>query len=194
MFKYFFASFLILFTFALSAQEESNVTGFISDELFIYMHTGAGNNYRITGTITAGSEVILTGQEKNNYIELIDTKGKTAWVESKYVSTTPGLRNVIAELNSRLATYADVELKNQTKLSESSITIETLTSNNNDLTAQVAQLEQELTRVKSKIKHQDQEMLTQWFFNGAIVLGIGLFLGVLLPRLVSKKRKTSSWS
>jgi SH3 domain protein len=38
-------------------------------------------------------------------------------------------------------------------------------------------------------------ILKEWFFTGAIVLGIGLILGLILPKLFTRKRNTmQSWS
>ena len=97
--------YFILYAAALissSDSEESSVEvtqGFISDDLFIYMHSGAGNNFRILGSINSGTEIKLTGLTENEYTQIIDNKNRKAWVESKYVSTTPGLRFVIAELS-----------------------------------------------------------------------------------------------
>ena len=113
----FFISFLSI------AQEEIKPNSFISDELFIYMHAGSGKNYRILGTITSGSEVTSTGQEANDYTQIIDPKGKKAWVESKYISTNPSLRTVIAELNTKLANYAEVELTNEATIADASNSI-----------------------------------------------------------------------
>ena len=92
-------------SFSLLAEDApSNLdSGYISDDLFIYMHSGAGNNYRILGSINSGTEVKVTGQYENDYTEIIDDKNRKVWVESKYISLKPGLRFVIAELNERLA-------------------------------------------------------------------------------------------
>lgn len=184
---------VLLFSFLSVAQEAVKPDSYISDELSIYMHAGSGTNYRILGKIIAGSEITATGQESNGYSQIIDSNGKKAWVESKYVSKNPSLRAVITELNSKLSSYAQKQLTNETALSDASSSIATLTGKNKELTSEVSSLTKELVIVKSKLKHQDQEILTQWFFNGALVLGIGLLLGIILPRFFGKKRKTSSW-
>ena len=46
----------------------------------------------------------------------------------------------------------------------------------------------DLTQTKSQLKNQDTDIKKQWFFNGAIVLGIGLLFGLILPRLFSKRK------
>ena len=97
--KSLFACLVIFNAYSIQAEEaapQEFAQGFISDELFIYMHSGAGNNYRILGSINSGTEIKLTNEEENEYTQIIDTRGRTVWVESKYVSAKPGLRYIIA--------------------------------------------------------------------------------------------------
>ena len=194
LFKGLLALSVLLFSFSSIAQDDKPTNAYISDDLFVYMLAGSGKNYRILGTVQAGTEIQLTGEEANGYSEIIDPKGKTTWVETQFISTNPSLRNVIAELNSKLAQHTESQLINETALSEAKDTILVLTSKNNELSQNIDQINKELTLVKSKLKDQDQEILTQWFFNGAMVLGVGLLLGVLLPGLLGRKRKSGSWS
>lgn len=194
LFKGLLTLFVLLFSFSLTAQQEKSPNAFISDDLYIYMLAGAGKNYRILGTIQAGSEITLTGETANDYSQIIAPNGKTTWVESKYISQNPSLRNVIAELNSKLAQYSESLLSKEEELANTNEKIALITSKNKQLTQEITQLNNELNNVKSKLKHQDQEILTQWFFNGAMVLGVGLLLGALLPRLIGRKRKSASWT
>ncbi|MGJ8694311.1 MAG: TIGR04211 family SH3 domain-containing protein [Thalassotalea sp.] len=181
-------------SFSPFAQEESKQSAFISDDLFVYMHAGAGKNYRILGTINAGAEIVLTGNESNEFSEIIDPKDRKTWIENKYISRSPSLRNVIAELNSKLAEHNETLVNTENLLSQANGELNQVTQANSVLTKQVTTLKAELTDVKSKLKHQDQEILTQWFFNGAMVLGFGFLLGVVIPRFVGKKRKAGSWA
>jgi SH3 domain protein len=38
------------------------------------------------------------------------------------------------------------------------------------------------------LKDQDTNIKKEWFFNGAIVLVIGLLLGLILPRLAARRK------
>lgn len=191
----------LLVTFSATAAEQtSNSTtealpsGFISDDLFIYKHSGPGNNYRILGSINAGSEIKVTGQAKNDYTQIIDTKGQTVWVESKYVSNQPGLRNVIAELNTRLASNDESIGILERQVSESRERSSSVQNENTSLKNQLAELTNELAKTKAELKDQDMNVQKEWFFNGAIVLGIGLIFGLVLPRLGGgKKNRMDNW-
>ena len=185
---------VLLMSFSSSAEDELTSPGYISDDLFIYMVSGPSRNYRVVGTVTAGTEIQLTNNSSNDYTEIIDPSGKKAWVESQFVSTNPSLRNVIAQLNGKLALFTETQLNSEQALTEANDKNEQLITENSSLNSQIANLNNELTEVKAQLKDQDQEILKQWFFTGAIVLGVGLLLGILLPKLIGRKRKNSSWS
>ena len=184
----------LLFSSA-QAAENNYKQGYISDELFIYMHAGPGTNYRILGTVIAGSEVKITGSQDNGYSEIIDDKNRATWVESKYVTTQAGLRFIVAELNGKIATNSDFasQLDGEVNGLNSQVTL--LTSDKKKLTAELKQLTTTLAETRTKIKDQDTNIKKQWFFNGALVLGIGLILGLILPRFFTRRKGAmESWS
>ncbi len=184
---------LLFFTPLFSFAEEADISttsGYISEDLIVYMHTGAGKNYRILGTVNSGEKVQLTGETKNDYSEIITDKNRIGWVESKHVSAKPGMRYVIADLNEKLASLQTDKSQLSNQLNEARIEIDTLKSERSDLQNNISALNMDLIETKSQLKNQDTSIKKQWFFNGAIVLGIGLLLGLILPRL-SSKRKTS---
>jgi SH3 domain protein len=177
-------------SFSLLAEDAaSNLdSGYISDDLFIYMHSGAGNNYRILGSINSGTEVKVTGQYENDYTEIVDDKNRNVWVESKYISLKPGLRFVIAELNERLANTTSNTDSMSEELAQAKNTIENLSSEKAQLNNEISQLNKTLMVTRSKLKDQDTNIKKEWFFNGAIVLVIGLLLGLILPRLAARRK------
>jgi SH3 domain protein len=189
---------LLFSTSFLSFAEEADISttaGYISEDLIVYMHTGAGKNYRILGSVDAGEKVQLTGESENNYSQVITDKNRTGWVESKYVSTKPGMRYVIANLNEKLASFQAQGDETASVLEDSRRQIDAIKSERSELQNSISALEMELAQTKSQLKNQDTSIKKQWFFNGAIVLGIGLFLGLILPRLFSKRKsKMENWS
>ncbi len=177
------------------ATENNYKQGYISDELFIYMHAGPGTNYRILGTVIAGSEVKTTGASDNGYSEIIDSKNKTTWVESKYVSTKPGLRFVIAQLNEKIAQSGDFTSQLDGEINELKSKVDLLTNDKKKLATKLKQVTNTLSETKLKLKGQDTYIKKEWFFNGAIVLGLGLILGLILPRLFVRRRGSmENWS
>ena len=180
-------------------QDEQNASGdtqgYISDDLYIYMHAGAGTNYRIVGTINAGSHIKLTGLSEDDYSQIIDDKNKTAWVETKYITEQPGLRFVVAELNAQLAEATDLNAQLDSQLNNVKETVSQLNDNSSQLNNEIATLKNQLASTQMKLKTQDTDVQKQWFFTGAIVLGVGLVLGLILPKLGGRRRgNMDSWS
>ncbi len=174
--------------------EEKLTTAYISDDLFIYMHAGPGNNYRILGSINAGDEVEITGSIEGDYTQIVDNKGRTTWVESKYVSTTPGLRTIIAELNSKLADSEDINKQAASSLDNSQNEIEQLRNNTKQLNSEISALKQQLVKTEAQLSNQDLDLKKEYFYNGAMVLAFGLLLGIILPRLSARKKGSmESW-
>ena len=181
---------VLSFSFPLLAEDTpSNLaSGYISDDLFIYMHSGAGNNYRILGSINSGTEVKVTGNNENDYTEIVDDKNRNVWVESKYVSPKPGLRFVIAELNEKLANTTSNSDNMSEALSQARNTIDNLNNEKAKLNNEISELNKTLITTSSKLKDQDTNIKKEWFFNGAIVLVIGLVLGLIIPRLTGRRK------
>ena len=194
--KKIFVALLCCGSFLSFAQEAevSTTAGYISEDLIVYMHTGAGKNYRILGTVNSGEKVQLTGQSNNDYTQIITNKARTGWIESKHVSTEPGMRYVIADLNEKLASFQSEQSTLSSQLNDARSEVDQLKSERISLQDKISKLNVDLTQTKSQLKNQDTDIKKQWFFNGAMVLGIGLLLGALLPRLIGRKRKTASWT
>lgn len=198
--KQILVSFTILVCAVISAQAQetsssTNKQGFIIDDLSIYMHTGPGTNYRILGTINAGSEIKTTGKSDKGYSEIIDDKNRNTWVETKYLTTKPGLRYVVAELNGKIASSSDYTSQLDGEVNQLRSSVEMLTEDKNQLLSKLKQVEQQLKTTTSKVKDQDTKILTQRFYNGAIVLGVGLILGLILPRFFARRKSSmDSWS
>jgi SH3 domain protein len=181
----------------LSAQAAENnyKQGYISDELFIYMHAGPGTNYRILGTVIAGSDVKVTGAVENGYSEIIDNKDRATWVESKYLTTKPGLRFVVDELNEEISTSNNFTNQLDGQVNELKSEVNLLTNDKKALSIELKKLTDTLVQTQAKIKDQDTDIKKQWFFTGALVLGIGLILGLILPRLFARRRGSmDNWS
>jgi SH3 domain protein len=191
-----YAFIFILLSLSFTSIAEDNAVagsqGFISDDLFIYVHAGSGKNYRILGTMKAGKEVQLTGLSENDFSQVLNDKGNPVWVEDQYLTKQPGLRFVVAELNAQLARATDLNKQLDSQLNSAKAHVSTLNGDSSALNNEISALKKELITVQSQLKTQDTDIQKQWFFNGAIVLFIGLVLGFILPRLGSGRKRHSS--
>lgn len=183
-------SFFVIFIAAFSVHAQENQQGYISDDLTIFMHAGPGTNYRILGTINAGAQIQTTGKASNDYSEIIDDKNRITWVETKFITRQPGLRFVVADLNGKLASGSDYTAQLDGEVNELKSTIATINQEKDTLQTEFTKVQHQLKETQSQLKDQDTNIKKQWFFNGAIVLGIGLILGLILPKFFARRRSS----
>jgi len=185
--RFIFTSLLLISSSSIFAQQAAK-QGYISDDLPVFVHSGPGKNYRILGTITSGSEIKITGKASNDYAEVIDENGRTVWLESQYVTTKPGLRVVIAQLNSKLADFESNASSVTESLLRANKNVDRLSSEKTQLNNKISEINKNLSEMQLQLKDQDTNIKKDWFFNGAIVMFIGLILGLIIPRLSSSKK------
>jgi SH3 domain protein len=187
-------SIIILAPFTYAEDSPALKNGYISDNLSIFMHAGPGTNYKIIGSINAGSTISITGNSTDNYAEIIDEKKRTAWVQAKHINNLPGLRFNLEELTNQLSNATDYTQQLDGEVNELKSTIINLEKQNKLLSKDADNLNKALAETSSQLKDQDTNIQKQWFFNGAIVLGLGVILGLILPKFFVRRRgKMDSW-
>lgn len=197
--------FFIIFSVLTCAQAQAEASpdsslskgsqAYISDDLTIFMHAGPGTNYRILGTINAGSQIEITGKSDNGYSEIVDDKNRITWIETKYITTKPGLRFALADVNKKLVSANDYNAQLDGEINELKNNIALINQDRKKLSSKLETVQKQLTETQSKVSNQDSKMLSQRFYNGAIVLGVGLLFGLILPRLFARRRSSmDSWS
>jgi len=168
--------------------------GFIIDNLSTFMHTGPGTNYRILGTVNAGSTIKITGLVEKDYNEIIDDKGRKAWVESKYVTEVPGLRLLATKLSGQLSKATDLANQLDGEVNALKNAAIKTQKKHAQLKNEIKELKGNLLKTTSKLKGQDSSIKKQWFIYGAGVLGTGLILGIIIPMLFGRRRSNmDSW-
>ena len=177
-----------------NAQQSQGETQYISDDLFTFLHSGPGRNYRILGSVVAGTEVkVLQTDSDSNYVEIIDDKDRTGWVDGEFVSPEKSLRELVPGLQQQLA---DATRSNNAQQGENDSLrqqFSELQAQNNTLTKQLKTLEEQNADFSQKLDAADQTAKMQWFTRGGIVALISLILGVIIAYLPKKRRKSDTW-
>ena len=164
-----------------------------------YLRNIPKQNAVARGSVKAGDPVkVLAEQGAFSFIE--DLKGRQKWIESKYLQESESskvqvmnLQRINEELNNKLANI-DTEqarelkvLKQQYaklvsdykdakgKLEEQGKKIDSLSAQNEELTSQV--------------ENSEQQIQTHWAKIGAMLVGIGLILGVVIVYLPKPHRR-----
>ncbi|AHG19618.1 hypothetical protein Z042_08305 [Chania multitudinisentens RB-25] len=192
--------YLAMLSFSITWGAHAEDKRYISDELNTYVHSGPGTQYRIVGTLNAGEEVtLLSVNENNSYGQIRDSKGRTVWIQLDQLSQTPSLRTQVPELEQQVKVLTD-KLANidnswnqrtaemQQKVAASDSTINGLRQENQDLKNQLVVAQKKVSAVNLQLDDKQRTIILQWFMYGGGVAGAGLLLGLLLPRLVPRRR------
>lgn len=178
---------------------------YISDQLFTYMHSGPSAQFRIIGSVNAGSTVNLIEKSNSNYSKITDAKGRTGWVETKFITNTmPAslkLPKVEEELLIVQSELSNIGVENKIFLDSQQQTLSKQIKTNNTLVAQRQELINKInslqlgnSKLKARISNQSEEVERQWFIRGAGVVIAGIFIGLVVPHLPRRKKKNDNWS
>ncbi|CAE6883748.1 TIGR04211 family SH3 domain-containing protein [Vibrio alginolyticus] len=196
----------VLFTL-LAAPTALAANRYIADELFTYMHSGPNNTYRIIGSIDAGSQVqLLNVNKETEYTQVRDSRGRTGWVQSKFVTNKesmairlPRIEKELAEVKEQLANARQTSDTEKAGLVESLDTrnqqIAELENKYSEISDQLTSVETENRELRAKLDTQKDDMLLKYFTYGGGVAGVGLLFGLVLPHLIPRrKRSPNGWA
>lgn len=177
-----------------TADIEASSSHYIRDDLFAFLHAGPGRNYRILGSIEAGTPItLLDTNREEEFSQVKDDEGRTGWVETRYVSNTismaeqlPLLSEQLADSQTSLQAVRNENTQLRQQLSEARQTVA-------QLTQQTEEQAREVTALSAKIERADQDELVRWFTRGGLVAGAGILLGVILTYLPKKRKRSDQW-
>lgn len=183
---------------AINSQNDSsdNVgeTRFITDELYTFMHSGPGRNYRILGSVSAGSKVTqLQVDTESNYVEIVDERQRSGWVDGRHISSSESIRSRLPVLEQQLSFSAEQLVEQQTEIEELNQQIQDLTQSRQQLETEYADLQRRHALIEEQMTAKDQSSDKEWFMRGGMLALAGIILGVIIAYLPKKKRRNDSW-
>ncbi len=192
---------------------------YVSDELEITLRSGPSIQNRILRMLKSGTKLeILSVNEDSGYAKVRDPEGNEGWVLTRFLMDQPSARERIIENNQHMAILEAENLKARAemeKMDDLRRTITQLKSENQRLDDELSQLRttaasalslnQENTNLQEVIKElaDQKETLTRenlilkdetaprWFVRGAGVVLLGIVIGLILPKIRWKRRR--SW-
>jgi SH3 domain protein len=182
-------------------QNKPHADRYISDDIYTFLHGGPGKQYRILGSVKAGEKVqFLTTDESGKYSQIIDGKGRTAWIVSQELQADPSFRIQIADLqeqNRQLQSRLDnLDSDQARELKEKRELLAKLEKQTNEQqqqiarqTTELAQLHQENDEFQDRLGTREQDKQFRLWREGGIIAGVGLLLGLLLPYLPRPQRR-----
>ncbi|MDD1795980.1 TIGR04211 family SH3 domain-containing protein [Enterovibrio sp. ZSDZ42] len=177
---------------------------YISDELFTYMHSGPGSQYRIIGSVDAGTKITVVDRNRNaGYSQVIDDRGRKGWVETKYVTNQPGLKTRLPALEEELSqvksalesAQGDTEAKTKgliSSLEQRNAQVQELEQHTSELNQKLIDAQTEIRELRARIDTQKDDLLMRYFTYGGMVAGGGLLFGLILPHLIPRRKKRNN--
>ncbi|GGW79961.1 TIGR04211 family SH3 domain-containing protein [Alteromonas halophila] len=190
---------LTLFAFSLplfaqldSGDDAVTADHYIRDDLFVFMHTGPSREYRILGSINAGTAIEVLERD-GEFTQITDEDERTGWVESRYVSDTLPVAKQLPRLSQQLA-------DSQSALAEAESESARLRQQLNDSRQQIAELstaveekDRKVSKLTTQVERADQDELVTWFTRGGMVAGAGILLGIIIAYLPKKRKRDNQW-
>jgi SH3 domain protein len=186
--------FSILFTTVCLSTSAFAANYYVSDELFTYTHSGPGTKYKIIGIVNAGEKIkIVSTSENSEYTQIIDSKGRNVWMNSKYISNQPGLKEQLEELKISYSKMDKNKINLEKELATNIKQVQELKKLNSSLSKELKQVQQKNEKLNEKLDKEQNELLMRWFTYGGIVAGAGLIFGLILPFLIPSKKQKARW-
>ncbi|MGX2973701.1 TIGR04211 family SH3 domain-containing protein [Ursidibacter arcticus] len=179
-------------------------TQYVTENLNTYLRKGAGDQFKISGTIQAGDKVIVL-ERKERYSLIRDSKNREAWILNSELTSTPSSKELTPQLQQKVEELTlklnKIDSDWQQRTAEMQRRTEQANQQSNLLLDQNAQLKRELDILKSKNRDleamqdaQSREIMIQYFIYGGSVLGVGLLLGLIIPILLPRRKRNNGWS
>jgi SH3 domain protein len=179
------------------AQEPNDSEGeirYISDDLFTYLHAGPGRNFRILGTVVAGTRVTLLQEDtEKNFVEIIDNKQRTGWVDAEFINVIKSDRTLLPDLKKQVEETKNTIFQQRETNDLLSQQIASLTSQNTNLKKKLSDTEKAHEKTTQTLTEYDQTSKIEWFTRGSIVAIVSLLLGIILTYLPKKRRRGDNW-
>lgn len=119
----------------------SQVSRYVSDDVFIVLHAGPGSNYRWLAKLIPGTELVEERRSTDgNWAEVRTQRGTVGWVQSEYLASEPPaqvrlpavatqleqVEREAAELSEAMAQVSTVRDELQAQLQQSNLALKTV--------------------------------------------------------------------
>ena len=177
----------------------------VSDEVKIYMHRGPSNQYKIKARISSGTPLTFIARNKETkYVHVRTNTGVQGWIESRYLANGKSVKSSLPEAKKQLQISQQAQQEQTMKiealsseLQQVSLQRKTELSRINEAraktTAQVTQFENQIVRLQAEIDGMDESNMMGWFLRGGAVAIIGIIIGLIIPNLPKRRRRTEDW-
>ena len=176
---------------------------YVSSDLAISLRkTAEANSTPVRGLKSGTKFTIIAGDNGNGFSRIRLDDGAEGWIQSRHISKAPDqLQQQLAEAQTTIdklraelqqtqsiMTAPQPESSPETAPADNSAA---LTEENNALKAKITQLESERQSPKPQSGTLNEMSDRDWFLTGTGVMVLGIFIGLIVPRL--RLRRRSEW-
>ncbi|MCO7225652.1 TIGR04211 family SH3 domain-containing protein [Pleionea sp. CnH1-48] len=183
----------ILFTaVAFISAAQANQVAYVTNDLKIHVRSGPTDGYRIKYFLLAGDAVTLNGEAENGYQPILDARGRDGWLEAKYVSPIKGAKIALSEANQEIQRLKSSHKAQVTELENRIANLSSLAKKAATSQQTISKLQTELNSVKQQNDLISGRFKQETFFAGAVVVLVGVILGIVFGR--ATRKKNTGWS
>ena len=199
-------SYLVIIFFTFLSTSVTATDRYVSDQLFTYLHKGPSSQYRIIGSLNAGTRIkLLQSDKKTGYSKVQDPRGRSGWITTKFITSQepailrlPKVEKALTSANTKLNGIADsnkaLQDKQQQNLNQQIASNQQLVTQREQLLTQIQTLELDNSKLQTRIANQSEEVEMYWFMRGAAIIIMGIFIGLVLPHMPRRKKKNDVWA
>ncbi|HSG52984.1 MAG TPA: TIGR04211 family SH3 domain-containing protein [Rheinheimera sp.] len=174
--------------------QDSAKPAFISDALFVYLHSGPSNQYRIIGTVNAGQSVThLSEDSETGYAQIQYEGNKTGWLPKEYVTYTPGLVSQLETLKADFAQTNEKLLATEQQRDELNSRLNQAVAERQTALEQLEQANRAYEQLKLQAEATQTSIWQKPMVLGSMILLAGLIFGLILPMIIPKRRDSERW-
>ena len=169
-------------------------TQYISDDISLSLREGPSNDAGSLGIVHSGDAVtVLESRGSDSYARVRTADGREGWIAARYLSDRPAARDPLKQLQQQLdqahqqlqATQRDLDTAKQ-QLARAQPALQ-LAADNDQLRTQLARREQADAQLEARYNAELARRRT--LLVGAGLVGAGVLLGLVLPRLGRRRRR-----
>lgn len=169
-------------------------SGHIADDVFVFIHGGPSNKFRITGRVRSGSPItILKKSPDGKFVQIRTASGKVGWADGNNVASGDSMQIKVPKLETALQKSEAMVTEQGEEIELLAAELDTYKAENSTYTEQLNKLNAEIKGLNRQIEGMDESNLMRWFTHGGLVALGGVILGLLIPLLPKKKKRRDDW-
>ena len=178
----------------------------------------AGSSPVHKGLPSGSAVTLIQGDTGTGWSQVRTREGVDGWIQTRYLKREPGARfqvlnalrlmgqpedgtvtltQAIEQLSGQLQSVTSERDKLQAELAEGKqiwSRAGELDTANRDLAEEVQSLKSRIDVLQAENRRLTDDSWQKWFINGVWATGVGGLLTLLLPRILSRRRRYSDWA